>query len=61
MAKKTVEVLNADLDGSFKAAFPIPAEVQACRACHDQKGTLEDTRTKMNCAPCHPDQTKDHP
>jgi hypothetical protein len=53
VAKKTVEVLNAQFDGQFKAAFPIPDEVKACRACHDQKGTLENTRGKMACGSCH--------
>jgi hypothetical protein len=53
VAKKTVEVLNAQAEGQFKAAFPIPADVQACRACHDQKGTLENTRGKMACGSCH--------
>lgn len=53
VAKKTVEVLNAQAQGSFKAAFPLPDEVKACRACHDQKSTLENTRGKMECAPCH--------
>lgn len=61
VAKKTVELLNAQTAGGFKAAFPVPAEVQACRACHDSKGTLENTRGKMNCTQCHDDLEKDHP
>ncbi|WP_429885195.1 C-GCAxxG-C-C family (seleno)protein [Geoalkalibacter halelectricus] len=53
LTKKTVEALNAQLAGSFKADFPIPEEVVACRACHDMGGAMENTRGKMNCLTCH--------
>lgn len=60
-AKKTVELLNAQADGGFKAAYPIPAEVQECRSCHDKGGKLENTRGKMDCAPCHFHLGTEHP
>lgn len=61
VAKKTVEVLNAQAAGQFKASFALPAAVQACRACHDKGSELENTRGKMNCLPCHDDLGSDHP
>lgn len=60
-AKKTVELLNAQADGAFKAAYPVPKEVQECRSCHDKGGELEDTRGKMDCAPCHFNLGTKHP
>ena len=61
VTRKTVAVLNAQAAGTFKAAFPISAEVKACRGCHDQGGQLENTRGKMACLACHPAEAKDHP
>jgi protein-arginine kinase activator protein McsA len=52
-AKKTVELLNAQADGAFKAAYPLPKEVEECRSCHDQGSKLEDARGKMECDSCH--------
>lgn len=53
MARKLVAELNAQQAGTFKAAYPIPAEVKACRACHDKGGEIENTRGKMSCTTCH--------
>lgn len=61
VARKTVEVLNAQKAGKFNAAFPVPAEVQACRGCHDKGGELENTRGKMSCTSCHDDLGPNHP
>ena len=60
-AKKTVLLLNNQADGAFKAVFPIPKEVQECRSCHDKGSQLEDTRGKMDCAPCHFNLGTQHP
>ncbi|PKU23148.1 C-GCAxxG-C-C family protein [Telmatospirillum siberiense] len=60
-AKKTVELLNAQADGVFKAAYPIPKEVQECRSCHDKGGKLENTRGKMECTTCHTTLGPKHP
>jgi hypothetical protein len=61
VVKKAVELLNAQSDGSFKAAYPLPKYVQECRSCHDKKSMLENTRGKMQCAPCHADLKAEHP
>ena len=53
MTRKLVMALNEQHAGKFKAAYPIPAEVKACRACHDKGGELENTRGKMSCTACH--------
>jgi hypothetical protein len=53
MTRKLVLALNEQQAGTFKAAYPIPAEVKACRACHDKGGKLENTRGKMSCTACH--------
>lgn len=53
VAKKTAELLNQQYAGAFKSAYPIPKRVQECRGCHDKGGILENTRGKMDCAPCH--------
>lgn len=50
---RTVLALNAQKEGTFKAIYPIPEEVRACRACHDQGGELENSRGKMSCTACH--------
>lgn len=53
VAKHTVELLNNQAAGTFKAVFPIPAHVKECRSCHDIGGALENTRGKIDCSPCH--------
>jgi hypothetical protein len=58
-ALKTVELLNAQLDGQFKPQYTIPAAVQECRSCHGKGGVLENTNTKMDCTQCH-DVSSDH-
>lgn len=53
VALKTVELLNAQLDGTFKAAYPFSAKVKTCMSCHEKGGKLEDMRGKMDCDSCH--------
>jgi hypothetical protein len=53
VTKKTAELLNQQLASTFKPVYPIPDHVKQCRACHDKGGTLENTRGKMDCSPCH--------
>ena len=53
IARRTVEDLNAQLAGNFKATAHIPAAVTACRACHDIGGKVENTRGKQDCFACH--------
>jgi len=58
-AKKTVELLNAQMAGKFKPQYAIPAAVQECRSCHGKGGIVENTNTKMDCTQCH-DVDADH-
>ena len=53
MTRKLVLALNEQQAGNFKAAYPIPVEVKACRARHDKGGELENARGKMSCTACH--------
>jgi len=53
VAKKTVEILNAKLDNTFKSSYPLPDYVKECRSCHDKGGVIENTRGKMECNACH--------
>lgn len=60
VAKFTTEILNHHFAGTFKAAYPIPADVAKCRGCHDKGGSIENTRGKMGCTSCHPNTDKTH-
>jgi hypothetical protein len=51
--KYAVELLNARADSAFKATHPLSSQVQSCRSCHDKGGTLENSRTTMDCGGCH--------
>ncbi len=53
VAKHTVEMLNSQVAGTFKASYGMAADTKACRSCHDQGGTIENTRGMMDCGPCH--------
>jgi hypothetical protein len=61
VAKKTVEVLNAQFDGSFKPAYALPAAVEDCRGCHDKGSRFENTRGKDSCPSCHTGFLENHP
>ncbi|MBW7865892.1 MAG: C_GCAxxG_C_C family protein [Candidatus Hydrogenedentes bacterium] len=52
VAAKTVELLNAVHDGSFRRAHPLPAQAGGCLQCHDM-GERSHTRGKMDCTLCH--------
>ncbi|MHB8172539.1 MAG: C-GCAxxG-C-C family (seleno)protein [Thermincolia bacterium] len=54
----TVDMLNRHFDKNFVPAAKLSNEVQACRSCHDKGGSLENTRGKMDCLPCHGDPHK---
>lgn len=53
VTRKTVEALNVQLEGKFKAMHPIPEAVATCRSCHDLGGEMENTRGKQDCLACH--------
>jgi hypothetical protein len=61
VAKYTVELLNANAEGSFKGIHKLSKEVQSCRSCHDQKSTLENTRGMTDCGGCHFRGPSQHP
>jgi hypothetical protein len=61
VAKRTVEVLNAQLDGTFEPDFALPSTVAACRGCHDKGGRMENTRGKDDCLTCHEGFEHGHP
>lgn len=56
VAAKAVELLNANLDGSFAAIFKVSEETQGCSTCHT-KGENYDLGnfafSKMECTDCH--------
>jgi len=58
VAAFTVDMLNRHFDKAFTPVAKISNEVQSCRSCHDKGGTIENTRGKMNCMPCHDDPHK---
>ena len=53
VAKYTVELLNQQAEGTFKAAHKLSPDVQSCVACHEKGGTLENIRGTMDCGGCH--------
>ncbi|AEA47831.1 C-GCAxxG-C-C family (seleno)protein [Archaeoglobus veneficus] len=61
VAAKTVELLNAQADGTFVPAYPLPDRVKQCRGCHDKGSALENTRGKMDCTQCHFNLGEEHP
>lgn len=61
LAKHTVEVLNAQLDGSFTAARRPAAPELSCLGCHGRGSLLENTRGMMYCGTCHTDKLENHP
>ncbi|NWF93055.1 MAG: C-GCAxxG-C-C family protein [Syntrophaceae bacterium] len=61
VAKYTVELLNANAEGNFKAIHKLSKEVQSCRSCHDKGGAIENTRGMMDCGGCHFRAPSKHP
>lgn len=56
VAVKVTQLLNAQAEGKFVAAFPISEDTQECRNCHTQKASyLENSQSKMECYACHAD------
>ena len=53
VAKKSIELMNAQAAGSFKAVALTKDDTKHCRSCHDKAGLVENTRGQMDCAPCH--------
>lgn len=56
VAAKAVELLNANLDGSFAPVFEFSEENQGCMACHSSGENYsmgQFTQGKMECTACH--------
>ena len=56
VAKKTVEILNAKLDGKFKGTMAWSKDYKACTECHGgdpAKFSSPILKGKMDCTPCH--------
>ncbi|MFZ5639537.1 MAG: C-GCAxxG-C-C family protein [Bacillota bacterium] len=58
VAAFTVDMLNRHFDKAFTPAMKLSNEVTSCRSCHDKGGSIENTRGKMDCMPCHGDPHK---
>jgi len=58
VAKYTVELLNGHAAAAFKPAHLLSPQTQSCRGCHDQGGSLENSRGLMECASCHGAEAK---
>ena len=56
VAAKAVELLNANLAGSFVAEYETPEEVTSCLACHGATGMVANVSMKQTCVPCHGDE-----
>jgi hypothetical protein len=61
VAKRTVELLNQNAEGSFKNLHKLNSEVKTCMGCHDKGGRLENTRGMMDCGGCHFTPRTKHP
>jgi len=61
VAKYTVELLNANAEGNFKAIHKLSKDVESCRSCHDEGSALENTRGMMDCGGCHFRAPSQHP
>ncbi|MGD2217927.1 MAG: C-GCAxxG-C-C family protein [Gemmatimonadales bacterium] len=61
VAKHTVEVLNAQLDGSFTVTRRPAAAALFCLGCHGRGNAFDDMFGKMECAACHTDKLENHP
>lgn len=67
VAAKAIEIMNAKIDGSFKAAFATPESVAYCGSCHDAGMQSPIVKGIQDCTPCHSgskhvlDKFKNHP
>ncbi len=61
VAKKTVELLNADLNGTFKTQYTFSAKTKSCFICHAGATSMKSNSTgKMECITCHTDLSGIH-
>ena len=61
VAKKTVELLNAELDGTFKTEYTFSAKTKSCFMCHAGVSSMKSNSAgKMECITCHTDLSGIH-
>lgn len=53
VARRTVELLNAHLDGQFAATFVPPESVKTCLSCHGKENLNNVRQIKTDCVQCH--------
>ncbi|MDW7675111.1 MAG: C-GCAxxG-C-C family protein [Bacillota bacterium] len=59
VAAKAIELLNAEIEGKFIAAYKPTEEHAACMSCHTgPKSPIGNVQGKMDCLDCHDDHTK---
>lgn len=63
VVKYTVDLLNAQADGTFKLVHKIPADATGCIACHAKGGPVENVHitSQTSCTVCHTDIKPPHP
>jgi len=63
VVRKTVELMNQQVDGAFKATFAVPASVTGCLSCHGKGGMLENVHASnaTTCTDCHTTFPDSHP
>jgi hypothetical protein len=63
VVKKTVDLMNLQADGAFKATFAVPASVTGCLSCHGKGGALENVHitNQTDCKECHTPLPSSHP
>ncbi|MCK5110479.1 MAG: C_GCAxxG_C_C family protein [Arcobacteraceae bacterium] len=61
VAKKTVELLNAELNGTFKTQYRFTQETKSCFKCHTGTTSVKNnSQGKMQCTTCHTNLTGIH-
>ena len=61
VAKKTVELLNAELNGTFKSEYTFSAKTKSCFMCHTGVSSMKSNSSgKMECITCHTDLSGIH-
>jgi hypothetical protein len=61
VARRAVELLNAQAAGKPFPVLPAGGGATACAKCHEKGGEVENTRAKMDCKGCHFHLGGEHP
>lgn len=63
VARYTADLLNKNIEGTYKAAFVLSAPVTGCLSCHGKGGAYENVHQSKasDCASCHTDFVTKHP